>query len=160
MSETEQAIYKIRMDNVRALQEANVEHAKAVDLLDKQAEMARIETAHATATGQSGSSRITNQQAQAFGLVKGTDNIINNGLDYDYKKGAKITLQGVRTYNNALLSADELSDMGLKDAKARLEELKATLNKLEMVVDLDPEFALGYYHLGYHYYNQGLLYLY
>ena len=41
------------------------------------------------------------------------------------------------------------------DDKAMNDFLLEALNKLEMVIDLDPEFALGYYHLGYHYYNQG-----
>ncbi|HSQ89191.1 tetratricopeptide repeat protein [Romboutsia sp.] len=33
--------------------------------------------------------------------------------------------------------------------------LLEALSKLEMVIALDEGFALGYYHLGYHYYNQG-----
>lgn len=33
--------------------------------------------------------------------------------------------------------------------------LLEALSKLEMVITLDEGFALGYYHLGYHYYNQG-----
>lgn len=41
------------------------------------------------------------------------------------------------------------------DDKAMNDFLLEALNKLEMVIDLDPEFALVYYHLGYHYYNQG-----
>ena len=41
------------------------------------------------------------------------------------------------------------------DDKAMNDFLLEALYKLEKVIDLDPDFALAYYHLGYHYYNQG-----
>lgn len=41
------------------------------------------------------------------------------------------------------------------DDEAMNKFLLEALEKLEMVVQLDEGFALAYYHLGYHYYNQG-----
>lgn len=41
------------------------------------------------------------------------------------------------------------------DDEAMNKFLLEALGKLEMVVELDENFALAYYHLGYHYYNQG-----
>ncbi len=41
------------------------------------------------------------------------------------------------------------------DNNAMNDFLLEALHKLEKVVEIDPEFALAYYHLGYHYYNQG-----
>ena len=41
------------------------------------------------------------------------------------------------------------------DDKAMNDFLLEALHKLEKVIDLDQDFALAYYHLGYHYYNQG-----
>ena len=41
------------------------------------------------------------------------------------------------------------------DNKAMNQFLLEALSKLEMVIKIDEGFALGYYHLGYHYYNQG-----
>lgn len=41
------------------------------------------------------------------------------------------------------------------DDEAMNKFLLEALDKLEMVVQLDEGFALAYYHLGYHYYNQG-----
>ena len=39
--------------------------------------------------------------------------------------------------------------------KAMNDFLVEALKKLEIIIDLDEEFALAYYQLGYHYYNQG-----
>ncbi|MGL4912638.1 MAG: tetratricopeptide repeat protein, partial [Romboutsia sp.] len=41
------------------------------------------------------------------------------------------------------------------DTEAMNKFLLEALNKLELVVQLDENFSLAYYHLGYHYYNQG-----
>ena len=41
------------------------------------------------------------------------------------------------------------------DKEAMNKFLLEALEKLEMVIQLDENFALAYYHLGYHYYNQG-----
>ena len=41
------------------------------------------------------------------------------------------------------------------DDEAMNKFLLEALSKLEMVIELDENFALAYYHLGYHYYNQG-----
>ena len=41
------------------------------------------------------------------------------------------------------------------DDKAMNDFLLEALHKLEKVIDLDPNLHLAYYHLGYHYYNQG-----
>ncbi|ENY8714019.1 tetratricopeptide repeat protein [Clostridioides difficile] len=41
------------------------------------------------------------------------------------------------------------------DDKAMNAFLLEAMTKLEKVIDVDENFALGYYHLGYHYYNQG-----
>ena len=41
------------------------------------------------------------------------------------------------------------------DKKAMNDFLVEALKKLEIIIDLDEEFALAYYQLGYHYYNQG-----
>lgn len=41
------------------------------------------------------------------------------------------------------------------DKEAMNKFLLEALEKLEMVIQLDEKFALAYYHLGYHYYNQG-----
>ncbi|HBF0379323.1 photosystem I assembly protein Ycf3 [Clostridioides difficile] len=41
------------------------------------------------------------------------------------------------------------------DDKAMNAFLLEAMAKLEKVIDVDENFALGYYHLGYHYYNQG-----
>ena len=57
-------------------------------------------------------------------------------------------------YTDSLIYLKALITMN-NDDKAMNDFLLEALNKLEMVIDLDPEFALGYYHLGYHYYNQG-----
>ena len=118
MSETEQAIYKLRMDNVRALQEANVEHAKAVDLLDKQKELASVETARSTETGQSANSRLTMEQAGDFGVK--------------FKSGATGTLEKVHVQADTLLQMPGLSDMNLTDAQAKIMEFKTVFDKMEL----------------------------
>ncbi|MDK2586465.1 tetratricopeptide repeat protein [Romboutsia sedimentorum] len=41
------------------------------------------------------------------------------------------------------------------ESEAMNNFLLEALSKLEKVIELDEGFALGYYHLGYHYYNQG-----
>ncbi len=41
------------------------------------------------------------------------------------------------------------------DNEAMNDFLLEALHKLETIIDLAPDFALAYYHLGYHYYNQG-----
>ena len=62
-------------------------------------------------------------------------------------------IQGL--YNYAIV-CQELATQYQKDydAKAMNDMLLEAGEKLEQVTNLDPNFALAYYHLGYHYYNQ------
>ncbi|HBG7380278.1 tetratricopeptide repeat protein [Clostridioides difficile] len=59
-------------------------------------------------------------------------------------------------YNYAIV-CQEIAKQYQKDMddKAMNAFLLEAMAKLEKVVDVDENFALGYYHLGYHYYNQG-----
>ncbi|HCQ5969238.1 TPA: tetratricopeptide repeat protein [Clostridioides difficile] len=59
-------------------------------------------------------------------------------------------------YNYAIV-CQEISKQYQKDMddKAMNAFLLEAMAKLEKVIDVDENFALGYYHLGYHYYNQG-----
>ena len=41
------------------------------------------------------------------------------------------------------------------DSDAMNAYLLEALSKLEMIIQIDEGFSLAYYHLGYHYYNQG-----
>lgn len=58
-------------------------------------------------------------------------------------------------YNYAIV-CQELAGQYQKDydAKAMNAMLLEAGEKLEKITNIDPEFALAYYHLGYHYYNQ------
>ena len=77
---------------------------------------------------------------------------ILNALNYWNDEGVLklIPIDKMGNYNIEFVNLVE--DSNPKNKEVHLLE---ALNKLEMVIDLDPEFALGYYHLGYHYYNQG-----
>ncbi|EJA6839722.1 tetratricopeptide repeat protein [Clostridioides difficile] len=59
-------------------------------------------------------------------------------------------------YNYAIV-CQEIAKQYQKDMddKAMNAFLLEAMAKLEKVIDVDENFALGYYHLGYHYYNQG-----
>ncbi|HBE8827622.1 TPA: tetratricopeptide repeat protein [Clostridioides difficile] len=59
-------------------------------------------------------------------------------------------------YNYAIV-CQEIAKQYQKDMddKAMNALLLEAMAKLEKVIDVDENFALGYYHLGYHYYNQG-----
>lgn len=59
-------------------------------------------------------------------------------------------------YNYAIV-CQEIAKQYQKDMddKAMNAFLLEAMTKLEKVIDVDENFALGYYHLGYHYYNQG-----
>ncbi|AVD36019.1 tetratricopeptide repeat protein [Clostridioides difficile] len=59
-------------------------------------------------------------------------------------------------YNYAIV-CQEIAKQYQKDMddKAMNAFLLEAMAKLEEVIDVDENFALGYYHLGYHYYNQG-----
>ncbi|HGH4592437.1 TPA: tetratricopeptide repeat protein [Clostridioides difficile] len=59
-------------------------------------------------------------------------------------------------YNYAIV-CQEIAKQYQKDMddKAMNTFLLEAMAKLEKVIDVDENFALGYYHLGYHYYNQG-----
>ncbi|HFL2426907.1 TPA: tetratricopeptide repeat protein [Clostridioides difficile] len=59
-------------------------------------------------------------------------------------------------YNYAIV-CQEIAKQYQKDMddKAMNAFLLEAMAKLEKVIDVDGNFALGYYHLGYHYYNQG-----
>ncbi|MDL0418090.1 hypothetical protein QQP00_22510, partial [Clostridioides difficile] len=58
-------------------------------------------------------------------------------------------------YNYAIV-CQEIAKQYQKDMddKAMNAFLLEAMAKLEKVIDVDENFALGYYHLGYHYYNQ------
>ncbi len=59
-------------------------------------------------------------------------------------------------YNYAIV-CQEIAKQYQKDMddKAMNAFLLEAMAKLEKIIDVDENFALGYYHLGYHYYNQG-----
>ncbi|NJJ34255.1 tetratricopeptide repeat protein [Clostridioides difficile] len=59
-------------------------------------------------------------------------------------------------YNYAIV-CQEIAKQYQKDMdeKAMNAFLLEAMAKLEKIIDVDESFALGYYHLGYHYYNQG-----
>lgn len=59
-------------------------------------------------------------------------------------------------YNYAIV-CQEIAKQYQKDLddKAMNAFLLEAMAKLEKIIDIDSDFALGYYHLGYHYYNQG-----
>lgn len=59
-------------------------------------------------------------------------------------------------YNYAIV-CQEIAKQYQKDMddKAMNAFLLEAMDKLEKIIDVDENFALGYYHLGYHYYNQG-----
>lgn len=59
-------------------------------------------------------------------------------------------------YNYAIV-CQEIAKQYQKDLdeKAMNAFLLEAMAKLEKIIDVDESFALGYYHLGYHYYNQG-----
>ncbi|HBG5344572.1 TPA: tetratricopeptide repeat protein [Clostridioides difficile] len=59
-------------------------------------------------------------------------------------------------YNYAIV-CQEIAKQYQKDMddKGMNSFLLEAMAKLEKVIDVDENFALGYYHLGYHYYNQG-----
>ena len=63
-------------------------------------------------------------------------------------------LEGMYHYS---IVCQELAKQYQKDSdnEAMNKFLLEALEKLERVIQLDEGFALGYYHLGYHYYNQG-----
>ncbi|HBG3483658.1 TPA: tetratricopeptide repeat protein [Clostridioides difficile] len=59
-------------------------------------------------------------------------------------------------YNYAIV-CQEIAKQYQKDMDDKVMNafLLEAMAKLEKVIDVDENFALGYYHLGYHYYNQG-----
>ncbi|WFD09481.1 tetratricopeptide repeat protein [Tepidibacter hydrothermalis] len=90
-----------------------------------------------------------------MGVKKANEKDLTDALIY-FKALITLNKNNINGLYNYALVCQDIGKINEKNKEEELmnDYLLEALDKLETIVDIEPEFGLGYYQLGYHYYNQ------
>ncbi|MCT4509185.1 MAG: tetratricopeptide repeat protein [Tepidibacter sp.] len=90
-----------------------------------------------------------------MGVKKANEKELTDALIY-FKSVITLNNDNINGIYNYALVCQDIAKIHEKNKEEKLmnDFLLEALDKLETIVDIDPNFGLAYYHLGYHYYNQ------
>ncbi|WP_099188612.1 tetratricopeptide repeat protein [Tepidibacter mesophilus] len=90
-----------------------------------------------------------------MGVKKANEKELTDALIY-FKSLITLNKDNINGIYNYALVCQDVAKIHEKNKEEKLmnDFLLEALDKLETIVDIEPDFGLAYYHLGYHYYNQ------